>query len=54
MAAHLARDIRVIEIRHAETPPDLHAAYGIGIGVLLGVMAWAVIIAASVALISRF
>ncbi len=33
----------------SDTPSDLNAARGIGVGVLLGVVAWAAIIAVSVA-----
>ncbi len=46
MAGNLAEDTSVIESPRAETPPDLHAASGIGVGVLLGVVAWVVILAA--------
>ena len=49
MATYLARDTSTIEFRRVETPPDLHAACGIGVGVMLGIVAWAAIIAVSVA-----
>jgi hypothetical protein len=43
MASYLTEDTSAVESRRAEIPPDLHAAYGIGVGVLLGVVAWVVI-----------
>ena len=43
---------RLAEMRRsAELPTDLHAACGIGVGVLLGIAMWAAIIAVSVALL---
>ncbi len=52
MTSHFAEDTSVIAFhRVRETPTDLHAACGIGIGVLLGIAMWAVIVAASVAVI---
>ena len=38
----------------AETPTDLRAASGIGVGVLLGVVAWMAIIAVGVAAMRWF
>ena len=38
----------------ADTRSDVDAAQGIGVGVLLGVVAWAVIIAVSVAAMNWF
>ena len=38
----------------ADTSSDLNAAQGIGVGVLLGVVAWTVIIAVSVAAMAWF
>ncbi len=38
----------------ADTPSDLNAAQGIGVGVLLGVVAWIAIIAVGVAAMSWF
>lgn len=46
--------ISTIKFRHANTPPDLHAACGIGVGVLLGIVAWTIIIAVSVAAMGWF
>jgi hypothetical protein len=46
---HVAEHAAVLEFRRAETPSDLHAACGTGVGVLLGIVAWAAIITVSVA-----
>jgi hypothetical protein len=55
MTSRIAGNISIVGYRsaelrrRAELPTDLHAACGIGVGVLLGIAMWAAIIAVSIA-----
>jgi hypothetical protein len=51
MTSRIAANISSVGFRPVELPTDLHAACGIGVGVLLGTAMWAAIIAVIVAVI---